>query len=246
MIKTVIVDDEIHCLETLAWELRENCPEVEVIAKCSTAQQAIDCIQVEKPDLVFLDIEMPMLNGFDVLSRLDDIEFEVIFTTAYDEFALKAIKVNALDYLLKPIDADELIQAIDKIKHTKGNYSTQDLLEKLFETLRSKHPRFTSIALPTMEGLEFISLDDIVHCESCSNYTKIYTRQGESLLISKTLKEIERQIKGPQFFRVHHSHLVNLTLIQKYIKGKRGYLIMKNGHEIPVARSKKEEFLNLF
>jgi len=246
MIRAIIVDDEIHCLETLAWEIEENCPDMTVIAQCKTAQQAIDAIRKENPDLVFMDIEMPLMNGFEVINRLSDMDFEVIFTTAYDEFALKAIKVNALDYLLKPIDADELVKATDKIRTHREGHSTQDLLESLFESLRSKHPKFTSIALPTMEGLEFINLDEIINCESFSNYTKIFTASGDSLMISKTLKEVERQIRGHQFFRVHNSHLVNLTHIKKYIKGKRGYLVMDNGRQIPVARSKKEEFLNLF
>ncbi|MEM6630356.1 MAG: LytTR family DNA-binding domain-containing protein [Bacteroidota bacterium] len=246
MIQTIIVDDELHCLETLAWELEENCPDVKILAQCSSPTQAIQTIKAHKPDLVFLDIEMPLMNGFDILEKLPELEFEVIFTTAYDEFALKAIKVNALDYLLKPIDSDELIKAIDKVRIQKEAYSTQELLEKLFETLRARYPKFNSIALPTMEGLEFVNINEIIHCESFSNYTKLYTLNGDSLLISKTLKEVEKQIKGHEFFRVHHSHLVNLMYIKRYVKGKNGYLIMKNNVQIPVARSKKEEFLKLF
>ena len=246
MIRAIIIDDELSSIETLEWEIEGNCKEVSIVAKCQSAQDGINAIKKHNPDLVFLDIEMPVMNGFELLRKLEKIDFEIIFTTAYDQFALKAIKANAMDYLLKPIDPDELIQAIEKVKHNRKPTVSQEMLESLFEKLKSQNPNFPSIALPTMEGLEFVAVQEIVHCESDSNYTNIYTLKGNHIVVSKTLKEIEESVKNHHFYRVHNSHLVNLIHVKKYRKGKGGSLEMSNGAVIPVSRSRKDELLKQF
>ena len=242
----ILVDDETHCLETLQWDLEQFCPEIEVLETCDSPEKGMKAIQKHQPDLVFLDIEMPGMNGFELLRKLAPVHFDVIFTTAYDQFALDAIKSNALDYLLKPIDGEELTTSVQKVLQQRSQPITQTLLEQLFENLKGQNPSFPSVALPTMEGLEFVEIQDIVYCESSSNYTYIYAMSGDRILVSKTLKEVESMLEGNHFFRVHNSYLVHLIYVKKYVKGKGGYLVLKNGSEIPVARSRKEDLLKLF
>lgn len=245
-IKTVIVDDEPGSIEALKWELQAYENEVEVLATFQSSLEALEKIPGLAPDLVFLDIEMPVLNGFDLLKRLGKSSFDVIFTTAYDQFAIKAFKVNAVDYLLKPIDEDELRKAIGRVQQRRAEPATQQQLEQLFEYLQKHSPDFPTVALPTLEGLEFVEVDDILHCESSSNYTYIYLTTGEKILVSKTLKELETLLTGHHFCRVHHSHMVNLKHVRRYIRGKGGELVLKDGTVVPVSRAKKEDLLKLF
>lgn len=246
MYNVIIVDDELSSIETLEWEIQQNCPDLNVVAKCQSPQDGIEKIREHKPDLVFLDIEMPKLNGFQMLKEIPKIDFDVIFITAYDQFALEAIKANAMDYLLKPIDPEELVRAIEKVKSNRRPVVSQEMLEKLFTNLKHTHPHFPAIALPSMEGLEFIHVDEIIRCESESNYTKIFTTNGAKIVVSKTLKEMEEAVKNHHFYRVHNSHLVNLIHIKKYKKGKGGILEMSNGESIPVSRSRRDELLKKF
>ncbi len=244
-IKTIIVDDEKHCLETLTWQLQRYCPQVELIAACDTAAAAIDTINQNPVDLVFLDIEMPHMNGFEMLEALKPIKFEIIFTTAYDMFAVKAFKFSAVDYLLKPIDKDELLLALNKYQ-TRGTQLRPEQLNILFQSLYQKTGSIQRVALPTMEGLEFVEAEDIIHCQSESNYTHIFLTNGTKLLISKTLKETEELLKDFNFLRVHHSHLINLNHVRKYVKGDGGYVIMSNDDAVNVSRSRKELLLRAF
>ncbi|MGI9543730.1 MAG: LytR/AlgR family response regulator transcription factor [Cyclobacteriaceae bacterium] len=245
LLSAVIVDDEKHCLETLSWQLQRFCPEVNLLATCSGAQEALEILQKQSVDLVFLDIEMPHMNGFEMLQQLSSIKFDVIFTTAYDMFAVKAFQFSAVDYLLKPIDKDQLQQAVQKVL-LKGQAISAEQLNVLFQSLYQQAPNMQKIALPTMEGLEFIQSNQIVHCQSESNYTHIFLQNGSKLLISKTLKETEEMLTGHNFMRVHHSHLINLNHIKKYVKGDGGYVIMSNDDSINVSRSRKEDLLKAF
>ncbi|HFA49080.1 MAG TPA: response regulator transcription factor [Bacteroidetes bacterium] len=245
-LKAVIIDDEADSIEALQWELEYYSEEVEVIATFSSPEAALATLPNLSVDMVFLDIEMPVLNGFDLLQRLEKIDFEVVFTTAYDEFAIKAIKVNALDYLLKPVDETELRKVLRKAREQQSGSDTQRQLEQLFTYLQKQRPGFPSIALPTMEGLEFVEADEILRCQSNSNYTYIYLTNNESFLVSRTLKEVEGLLAGHHFCRVHHSHVVNLKYVRRYLKGKGGELIMKDGTTVPVSRSRKEGLLKLF
>ena len=245
-IRAILIDDELACTETLAIELGAYCPDVEVIAKCNSPQEGIKLIENLKPDLVFLDIEMPWMNGFELLEKLDNIDFSVIFVTAYDQFAIKAFRVSAIDYLLKPIDKKELIEAIEKVKRLHPNTDTNEQLQFLLENIKRQSDPLPNIALPTMEGLDFVAVKDIVYCESDNNYTKVIKAESKPLLLSKPLKEIEQMLSEYSFLRVHQSYLINLTHINKYIKGAGGYVIMSNGDNVTVSRAKKEELLSLF
>ena len=246
-IKAIIIDDEKASIEALKWELKEHENELEVVGAWQSPEEGIEAIRKARPDLVFLDIEMPAMNGFELLDRVvDEVPFEVIFTTAYDEFAVKAFKVNALDYLMKPIDRDELANAISKVAKRRKTPLDRQSLETLFAMINPRKPQLPSIAFPTLEGLEFLEVERITHCQSDGNYTRLYLSEGGSVLVSKTLKEVEALLKGFPFYRTHHSYLVHLVFIKKYLRGKGGQLVLKNGVAIPVARSRKEELLKLF
>ncbi|MFT4779864.1 MAG: two-component system LytT family response regulator [Flavobacteriales bacterium] len=242
--KAVIVDDEKHCSATLKYEIERSIPELEVVEIFQNPLEALKALPTMELDLLFLDIEMPHLNGFELLQKLGKIEFGVIFTTAYDEFALRAFKHSAVDYLLKPVSSEDVKQAVDKYKEAGMGSVSEMQLQILFNRLEGKG--FTKIALPSSEGLDFVSPESIMHCESQSNYTKVFFKERKRILVSRTLKEIEEMLDGNGFFRVHHSHIVNLNYISKYVKGSGGYLVMDDGTQIPVSRSRKESLMVLF
>ncbi len=238
--KATLVDDELYCTEVLSALLAKHCPEVEIIAELNDPHQAVSFIRENPPNLLFLDIEMPRLNGFDLLERVRPVNFQVIFTTAYNQYALRAIKISALDYLLKPIDAEELIAAVGKARQQQTpQWSQFELME---ENRRAEAPLKT-IALSTLEGLHFVEVDQIVYCNSEGSYTQIYFLNGEQMLLSKPIREIEDLLSGSGFLRVHHSYLINLSHIKKYLRGEGGEVILKNGHHIPISRNRKATFL---
>jgi len=240
--KALIIDDEKHCSESLNIMLQQYTPVLEVIAETNDPFQGLGMIAAHKPDVIFLDIEMPHLSGFQLLSTLDKIDFEIIFTTAYDEFAIQAFKVNALDYLLKPIGREDLDKAVEKLKQRRGeehpNFGVNALLNGIMPTYNTG-----KVSLPTMEGFEFVQAGDIVRCESDSNYTYIYFKDRK-LTISKTLKEVQQLLEPYNFYRIHNSHLINLNHIQKYQRGAGGIVVMDNGDHVQVSRSKKADFLD--
>ena len=243
IIKAVLIDDEVACTESLAIELERYCPHVRVVAKCNSAEDGIAQITRHHPDLVFLDIEMPWMNGFELLESFKTIDFDVIFVTAYDQFAIKAFRFSAVDYLLKPIQKDELIEAVHKVKVRTERAFSSEHLQVLLENVKQSRRPLANLALPTMEGLEFIPVNDIIYCKSDSNYTHLITASGQSQTISRPLKVVEKMLGDHNFLRVHQSYLVNLTHVRKYIKGQGGELKMSNGDYITVARAKKEALL---
>ena len=244
MIKAVLVDDERHSLETLAYKLERYCPEVVVEARFTDPQEALDYLLQDPPDLVFLDIEMPSLNGFELLARMPEVPFDVVFTTAYDEFGIRAVKVSALDYLLKPIQAEELKGAVQKYAEKHTHFLSAHQLEVLFSNIQHEKTGTPGrIGLATKESIEYVSPDEIIVCSSDSNYTMVYLKDNRKKLISRTLKDFEALLSGPTFFRVHHSHLVNLDHVREYKRADGGYLILSNKMAIPVSRSKREELL---
>jgi two-component system LytT family response regulator len=242
MLKAIIVDDELHCSESLNILLERYCPEVEIAAICSSGAEALKIIPLLNPQLVFLDIEMPHMNGFELIEKLPSIKFDLVFTTSYDQYAIKAIKFSALDYLLKPVDREELKKAVDKVSQKQQPPLPQQfeiLLQKLHQPVNTN----LKIAIPTMEGLQMIQIDSIVCCTSDSNYTIFQLKNKQKLTTSRTLKETEELLEGRSFVRVHNSYLVNLNEIQKYVKGEGGYLVMTDGSHIDVSRSRKEMLL---
>ncbi len=246
MIKAIAVDDELHCLQALDILISEYCPQVRLIDMCSSVKQAISSIEKNTPDLVFLDIEMPVSNGFDLLDHFNIIPFSVIFTTSYNQYAIKAIHFSALDYLLKPIDPDDLLKAVKKMDGKKYFPSHEQLL-MIIDHMQQKSKAFSKIAVPTAEGFELIPADMLVRCEAENNYTHLFLKDKRKLTACRTLKEVEEQLQEFSFFiRVHHSYLVNLNEITRYVRGEGGYLVMSDGATISVSRSRKDALLKVF
>lgn len=241
MIRAIVVDDEPYASQALQTLLKKHCPDVSVIAACHSAMEAELQITELKPQLVFLDIEMPHRNGFELLEHFMPAGFQVIFTTSYDQYAIKAIRFSALDYLLKPVDPQELQVAVAKVKQPSNELFTQQL-QLLLQSFRE--PAASSrIALPTQEGLQMVAIDTILYCMASSNYTTLVMKDRKKLVVSRTLKEIEEMLEEHGFLRIHHSHMVNINAIEKYIRGEGGTVLMWDGAELDVSRSRKETLL---
>lgn len=246
-IKALIVDDEQHCIEALQTMLQKKCPGVTVVAGARSVKEARTLVEELQPDLVFLDVEMPHQNGFELLKLFDKINFDVIFTTAYEQYALKAIKFNALDYLLKPFSIKELQDAIDKFREKRSGNAPRETndspLEVFLQNMKTLQQNHKKIALPTINGLVFMPVQNIVRCESTGNYTKIFFTDKKHLMVSKPLKEFEELLTDINFFRIHNSHLINLQQMQSYIQGEGGFALMSDGTQVEVSRRRKAEFL---
>ena len=242
MIRAILIDDERDALEMLEWQLQNYCPGVEIVAICNSVASATDAIKLYAPDLLFLDIEMPKKNGFELLESFPEPTFNVIFTTAYDQFAIKAFKYAAFDFLLKPIDADDLKETLSRYTKKKP-LPERSQIELLLQQLQPK--KETKIPLPTQDGILFVDAQNIVHCESSSNYCRIHFTNHTKLLIAKTLKEVEELLKDFRFYRVHHSHLINMQHIARYVKADGGYIEMSDGSNVAISRQKKDEFIGL-
>jgi two-component system LytT family response regulator len=246
MIKAILIDDEVHCLDTLSILLKEYCPEVQIIEQCHSGREGLLSIKKTKPDLVFLDIEMPGMNGFEMLELLSGISFAIIFTTSYDQYAIKAIRFSALDYLLKPIDPKELLGAVRKVIEQR-HLPMAEQFQMLLKQIQNKDHQFNKIAVPTAEGFELIPAEQVVRCEADDNYTHLFLKNKTKVTACRTLKEVEEQLHDFTFFiRVHHSHVVNLNEVTKYIRGEGGYLVMSDNSNVNVSRSRKEALLKLF
>jgi two-component system LytT family response regulator len=243
--KAILVDDEKNALEMLEWMIQKNCPEIEIIAMCDLPLDALEKIKTLKPDLIFLDIEMPQLNGFDLLDRLGKHNSDVIFTTAYNQFAIKAFKICALDYLLKPIDPDDLKSAVQKAMNKKSKVSMEQL-DMLMSHLKPDKPKSKRVALTATDHLIFVETEKIIYCESDSNYTIFFLTTGEKVMVSKTLKDVEEILEGFDFFRIHASYLINMKHVSKFTRGDGGYVVMSNNQHITVSRKKKDEFFEMF
>jgi two-component system LytT family response regulator len=240
MIRAVIIDDEQESRNAISNILKNFCDGVTVVGQAENVNGGVKVISEEKPDVIFLDIQMPDGTGFDLLERTKGQNYQVIFVTAYDRFALKAIKFSALDYLLKPVDPQQLIDAVNKIK--EPGLDVESITHKIQTLLRNKNG-FERITLPTFEGYRFINIKDIIRCEADNNYTNFYLNSGEKILVTKTLKEYDDTLSGLDFVRVHQSHLVNIKFVDRYIKGDGGTIVMADGSEVDVSRRRKDEFL---
>jgi two-component system LytT family response regulator len=241
----LIIDDEKNSAEVLQLLIGQNCNDVTIIAVEHSAEEGINSILNLKPDLVFLDIEMPTATGFDVIKATQSIHYEIIFTTAYEHYAVKAFKANAVDYLLKPIDVDELMSAIKNAQLRMETKNTNNVNTAQFESLLKKMGFSTKkISIPTNRGVILVEADEIIHLVSDSNYTTVFLNGGRKILISKTLKSMEEQLKDYNFCRVHNTYLVNINKVESYIKGDGGTLILKDNFSIPVSRAHKQKLLD--
>ncbi|MGN6439763.1 MAG: LytR/AlgR family response regulator transcription factor [Agriterribacter sp.] len=246
MIKCILIDDERNALEMMEWLLKTYAPQVQILAMCNSAEQGIEAINRHKPDVVFLDIEMPKMNGFDMLEQFDKLFFDVVFCTAYDQFAIKAFRYSALNYLLKPVDPDDLKATIKRLEDRK-TLPTREQFDLLLQNIQ--HAGKTTpqrIALTTNDGLIFVPTSDILYCEAESNYTHVVLTGGKKILVSKVLKDIDEALSGPDFYRVHSSFLININRIKKFVRGDGGYIVMDNDATINISRSRRQEFMELF
>jgi two-component system, LytTR family, response regulator len=247
MIRAIVIDDEQISLKALGEKIKTLCPDLEVAGLFSRAEDAIRELGVIKPDVVFLDIEMPKMNGFTFLKAIDPVPFEVIFTTAYSEYAIEALRISALDFLTKPIDTKELVAAVERLKEKlKANAFQPSILEEQIQLfLQYQHPsvRLGKIALPVLNGLEIIDTDDIIKIKGENVYSVFHLVSGKRLVASLTLKEVEAMLRHSNFFRVHKSFIVNLQCVVRYIKGEGGTVVLNDGSEVEVSRRNKIDFL---
>ena len=238
--RAVVVDDIQKFRKNLIQDLADYCPDIEVVAEADGVISAAKKINTLKPDVVFLDIQINEGTAFDLLSVLGDIKFKIIFTTASDEFAIKAFKISAIDYLLKPIEIDELKCAVAKLK--RGNEDNYELLQSNIKEENKSNKR---LALHSQDKIEIIEIGNIIRCESNVNYTQFFIKDGTKMLVTKTLKEYDKMLTEFGFYRVHQSHLVNIDYIKEYVKIDGGYLKMKDGASVPISTRKKSSVLKL-
>lgn len=244
--KVVLIDDEVHCTESLEIMLKQLGKSIEIVAKFNNPINALPYLQDHTFDILFLDIEMPKLNGFELLSILKDFTFDVVFTTAYNQYAIEAFKYSALNYLLKPIDSDELLACINKWEEKQQKNMPYQQFSQMMEMLQNNMRLNAKIALPTTYGFEFIEIDKIVRCQSESNYSHIYFKEGEPLLICRTLKEVENLLSAHGFIRVHQSHLINPKYLKKFLRNDGGYVVMEDGEKISVSKINKDKVTAIF
>ena len=239
MIKSIIIDDEQHCVKALLSDLQKNCPSVEVMDVCHSAKEGIMSIKKHNPDLVFLDVEMPWMNGFEMLEVLGEINFSVIFTTAHDEFAAKAFRISAVDYLLKPIDANDLKVAVQKVEKKADEGSNLEHISNLLSNIKQPSSE-QKIAFPQREGYEFVDVSSIIYLTAEGAYTKVYIMDKKIMLISRTLGDVEELLPPELFHRIHHSTLVNVSYIAQFLRTDGGYVVLKSGEKLSVSKAKKE------
>ncbi|QMU29286.1 LytR/AlgR family response regulator transcription factor [Adhaeribacter radiodurans] len=245
MVRAIIIDDEIDAREALKLALNKYCPDVTVLRCCETPQLGLKAIETLEPDLVFLDVQMPGMSGFDLLQRIKKVNFVVIFVTAFDRYAIKAIKFSALDYLLKPVDVDDLIQAIQKVKEQAATSRPAYHYQSALNNSQHAGGKIQKIAVPTHDGIDFFLTDDIIYCEADGSYTTLILKNKSKQIVCKKLIDFENLLTESGFCRVHHSFLINMKHILKYIKGEGGYVILTDNHHVDISRRKKEEFLQL-
>lgn len=245
MIKVIIVDDEYNARELLGKLITRYFPNKFIICeKCDSVDSAVKAIEIHHPEIVFLDIQMPDKNGFELFKEIEEVNFETIFTTAYKDFAVNAIKCSALDYLLKPINHLDLMSAIKRFEAKHDSVVNQKRIELLLDNLNAETNEFNKVMLPTDFGFELIKPSHILYCEADSNYTKVNLLDGKEMLVAKTLKYIEELLPGNIFIRTHKSYVVNINYVSKYDKSNDLHVVLSNGQKIPVSVRKKEDFIN--
>lgn len=246
MIKAVLLDDEQHGLDSLSTQLKQLDKPIQVVASFNHPIQALPFIKSQKFDILFLDIDMPGLSGFDVLEQVTEPHFDVIFTTAYNQFAIKAFQYSAISYLLKPIDEAELLKSIQLWEKKTSKAIDTEQYKLFLNHYHKSDTQYSKIALPTADGLEFIKASEIVRCQSDSNYTYFYLSNQEKILICRTLKEVESLLAFHGFVRIHQSHLINPAYLRKFIRHDGGYVMMQDGEEISVSKAHKDKVMALF
>lgn len=240
--KAIIIDDEQQCIDSLAFDIKQHCDNVEIVAACNAAKTGLLSIKKHQPDLVFLDVQMPWMNGFEMLEVLDEIDFAIIFTTAFDQFAAKAFRLSAIDYLLKPVDVDDLKEAVkkagEKIRLQTSGANINNLLHNIKQAELGQR-----VAFPGRDGYEFIEVSNILYAQAEGAYTSVFLKDNRKLLISRTLSDIEEMLPVASFLRIHHSTLVNTTHVTHFIRTDGGYIVMNNNARLSISKSKKDRVM---
>ncbi len=245
MHKAIIIDDNDNSRVTLAHDLQQYCPQIQIIGEANSVKTGIVAILEKKPDVVFLDIELGDGLGFDILEAISTIDFQIIFTTGLDSYGIKAIKFSALDYLLKPIDPDELVKAVSKLDKNIKKDSIKNNISLLLDNLRDIRPGNKRIALSSADKVHMVNINDIIRCESQGSYTIFFLKSKEQIVVTKNLKEYETLLEEYSFVRVHHSHLINFAYLKEYVKKEGGYAVMTDNSQVPVSFRKKNNLLDM-
>jgi two-component system LytT family response regulator len=241
---TVVIDDEPDAVNFISTIIKEYCPGLEVVGKANSVKEGIILINDVKPDLVFLDVEMPNGTGFDLLANFPEKNFDVVFITAFNHYAIRAIKFSAVDYILKPVNISEFIESVNKIIHrrkTKQSFGNENF-EALLENLRTSYP--SRLVIPTSDGREYLNPKDIIRIEADRSYSWFFINDKRKILVSRHLKEYQDLLNDRNFFRPHNSHLINLDFVKKFVRVDGGYIEMTDGAQVPISRSRKDLFLN--
>jgi len=241
MIRAIIIDDEEDARESLALALTKYCPQVELVARCEGPKIGLKIIKEEEPELVFLDVQMPHMSGFDLLEQIEKPTFQTIFVTAHDKYAIKAIRFSALDYLMKPVDIEELVGAVNRAHKINEKQDYRGILHNV----RNRLGQAGKLAVPISEGMVFVEIKDIIHLQADGSYTRLFMEDRSPMLVSKRLKDFENILDPNYYCRIHHSSIINLAHVERYIQGEGGYVIMSNQAHVDVSRRKKEEFMKL-
>jgi len=242
MIRAIIIDDEISCIESLQYDIGKYCPDVEIVQVCQSSKEALMMIRQLKPDLIFLDVQMPWMNGFEMLQVLEKIDFAIIFTTAFDQFAAKAFRLSAIDYLLKPIDVNDLKEAVNKAIDKISAQGGAAHISNLLQNIRTPEDR-QRVAFPGREGYEFVEMNNIVYACAEGAYSHVFLKDKRKLIISKTLSDIEEMLPTAFFLRIHHSTLINISHVTHFLRTDGGYVILDSGEKLAVSKSRKDEVM---
>ena len=243
MIHAVIIDDEIHCVKSLLWDLHQVAPVIEIAGTAGSGREGIEMIRIHKPELVFLDVSMPDMNGFEMLEQIPEITFNLIFTTAHDQYAARAFRKSAIDYLVKPIDKNDLSEALDKVMGKNQKPRVDAAITNLLENYRKPETK-QRIALPLREGYEFVVAEKIVYLEAEGSYTKIFFDENRHLLVSRSIGDIAEMLPPDLFIRIHHSYITNINFITHFLRTDGGYVQLRNGIKLMVSKSRKNEVMD--
>jgi two-component system LytT family response regulator len=243
MIRALIIDDEIHCVKSLLWDLHQAAPQIEVVGSAASGAEGLEMIALHNPELIFLDISMPGMNGFEMLEQLPSIPFKIIFTTAHDQYAAKAFRKSAVDFLVKPIDRNDLAEAIQKVSVNFETEKNNSVVSNLLHNYR-RPEAMQRVALPLRDGYEFVVPEEIIYLEAEGSYTKIYFSDKKQVLVSRSIGEISEMLPTELFVRIHHSYIVNIACVTHFLRSDGGLVQLKNGTKLMVSKSKKNEVMD--